>query len=269
MKPKALSVACVATIGFLLATNPVVANAARTITGADIKDGTVTSADVKDHSLRAKDFRRSQLPTGPRGATGATGLTGAVGPAGSDGIDGIDGATGPKGADGATGPKGADGATGPKGADGATGPAGPDGATGPAGADGATGPAGPTGAVVGIDDFGGGFPYPSGSQFSWIGRPVDIDLTAAQKLVGAVGTKFASNVDASIGLCFGDRFTPINQFASQQVPPGYSEQFYFLSGVSQPMSAGLHSVGVCVNTPVIYDYLSSSRTTGYFQAVPQ
>ena len=93
--PARLSVTAV--LAFLLVTNPVTAEAARLITGADIKDGSITSADVKDRSLLAKDFKSGQLPAGATGATGPTGPTGPIG---------LTGPTGPTGATGATGATG-------------------------------------------------------------------------------------------------------------------------------------------------------------------
>ncbi|SDD21242.1 hypothetical protein [Nocardioides lianchengensis] len=70
LAPAALTLA----LSFLLVTNPVVADAARSITGADIKNGSLTGKDVKDHSLKRKDFARGQVPAGPRGATGDDGV---------------------------------------------------------------------------------------------------------------------------------------------------------------------------------------------------
>jgi len=70
------------TIAFLLATNPVVVNAAGTITGADVKNSSLTGKDVKNGSLKSADFGTGQIPAGPTGATGATGATGPTGPAG-------------------------------------------------------------------------------------------------------------------------------------------------------------------------------------------
>ena len=46
------------------------------VTASKIKKGAVTSAKVKDRSLLATDFRRGQLPAGPRGATGPQGVPG-------------------------------------------------------------------------------------------------------------------------------------------------------------------------------------------------
>jgi hypothetical protein len=51
----------VAVAAFLLATNPVVADAARLVTGADIKDGSVASADLKDGSARSVDVKDGSL----------------------------------------------------------------------------------------------------------------------------------------------------------------------------------------------------------------
>lgn len=84
----------------LVATHPVVADAAATITGANIKDETITTKDVKNRSLRAIDFASGQLPRGPRGATGRTGATGPDGPEGVEGPKGPTGATGAPGGGG-------------------------------------------------------------------------------------------------------------------------------------------------------------------------
>ena len=46
---------------FLLATNPVVAEAARTITGKDIKNNSITGKDVKDQSLVGADVKDQSL----------------------------------------------------------------------------------------------------------------------------------------------------------------------------------------------------------------
>lgn len=56
----ALAVASVV-MGVLLATNPVVAESAAKITGADIENGTVTTADIQNRSLLAKDFKQGQI----------------------------------------------------------------------------------------------------------------------------------------------------------------------------------------------------------------
>ncbi|WP_232679027.1 hypothetical protein [Nocardioides sp. R-C-SC26] len=98
------------TAAFLLLTNPVVAEAARQITGAqvknesltgaDVRNGTLTGLDVADRSLRAADFRPGDLPRGPAGPAGAAG---PAGPAGAPGAAGPAGPAGPAGAAGARG----------------------------------------------------------------------------------------------------------------------------------------------------------------------
>ncbi len=63
--------------------------ASHLITGKQIARGTITAANIKSHSLLASNFKKGQIPAGPRGATGAqgpagsTGATGATGAAGS------------------------------------------------------------------------------------------------------------------------------------------------------------------------------------------
>jgi hypothetical protein len=89
MRSRILIALAVLVAGFLVATNPVVADAARTITGKDIKDGSVTGKDIKDHSLTAKDLKKGLLasgPTGPAGPAGPRGPAGAAGAAGGDGV---------------------------------------------------------------------------------------------------------------------------------------------------------------------------------------
>lgn len=70
LAPAALTTA----LAFLLVTNPVVADAARTITGADIKNGSVTGKDIKDRSLKRADFAKGQVPAGPQGVPGDDGV---------------------------------------------------------------------------------------------------------------------------------------------------------------------------------------------------
>jgi hypothetical protein len=57
-------------IGFLLATNPVVVNAAGQITSGMIKNNTIKSIDVKDNNLKGKDIKDSSL-TGADVANGS------------------------------------------------------------------------------------------------------------------------------------------------------------------------------------------------------
>lgn len=49
---------------------------------AQLKKNAVNSAKVKDRSLLAADFKKGQLPSGPKGAAGANGTTGATGATG-------------------------------------------------------------------------------------------------------------------------------------------------------------------------------------------
>ena len=48
---------------------------------AQLKTGAVRSVDVRDGALLKRDFKRGQLPAGPRGPRGFTGSDGAPGPA--------------------------------------------------------------------------------------------------------------------------------------------------------------------------------------------
>jgi hypothetical protein len=66
------------------------AYAANTIRSSDIRNGqvkqvdlannAVTSGKVRNGTLLSKDFKRGQIPAGPRGATGAPGAKGDTGP---------------------------------------------------------------------------------------------------------------------------------------------------------------------------------------------
>jgi hypothetical protein len=53
-----------------------------------LKKGAVNSAKVKDRSLRAVDFKKGQLPAGPRGSQGSEGPKGARGEPGPAGLPG-------------------------------------------------------------------------------------------------------------------------------------------------------------------------------------
>jgi hypothetical protein len=73
---------------------------ARNSVGArEIKTGAVRSSEVRNGALMLRDFRRGQIPAGPRGLpgvpgpTGPTGATGPAGPAGKDGTNGTNAAT--------------------------------------------------------------------------------------------------------------------------------------------------------------------------------
>lgn len=62
-----------------LSFSPAAAQAAKLITGKDIKDSSITSADVKNGSLRSADFAPGDLPAGPAGPTGPAGAEGPRG----------------------------------------------------------------------------------------------------------------------------------------------------------------------------------------------
>lgn len=77
------------------------ADAARLLTGHDIKDGTVQGVDIENGTIQGRDLSdnlnaRINKP-GPQGAIGPKGLVGDQGPKGEKGD------TGPQGADGLTG----------------------------------------------------------------------------------------------------------------------------------------------------------------------
>jgi hypothetical protein len=61
---------------------------------AQLKNNAVTSRKVKNRSLLGVDFKRGQLPRGPRGSIGPTGATGARGPTGPRGPTGAAGTAG-------------------------------------------------------------------------------------------------------------------------------------------------------------------------------
>lgn len=108
------------TIGLavVLVTNPVVADAARQLTGRDIQNDSVTSADIRNDTLRGKDVRDKSLTkadfrgsiTGPQGVQGPVG---EQGPGGEQGAAGEQGPAGPAGPTGLTGPPGSPGQPGP------------------------------------------------------------------------------------------------------------------------------------------------------------
>lgn len=68
---------------FLLATNPVVADAARLITGADIKDGSVTGVDLKDVSVKGIDIKDGSLASKDLSAAARSDLSGTTGACGA------------------------------------------------------------------------------------------------------------------------------------------------------------------------------------------
>lgn len=59
------------------------------VTADDIRKNAVRSSDVKNRSLLAIDFKRGQLPAGPRGPRGARGARGATGPSGAAGASAL------------------------------------------------------------------------------------------------------------------------------------------------------------------------------------
>jgi hypothetical protein len=71
MRSKLVIGGLTAAVAFLLATNPVVVDAAGQITGADIKNGTVTGKDIKNNSVKGKDIKESSLKTVPHAADAA------------------------------------------------------------------------------------------------------------------------------------------------------------------------------------------------------
>ena len=58
------------------------------VANSDLRSNAVTSAKVSNGTLEGADFKRGQLPAGPRGATGATGPAGPAGQTGPAGAPG-------------------------------------------------------------------------------------------------------------------------------------------------------------------------------------
>jgi hypothetical protein len=83
----AMAVAFVALLVALGGTSyAVVALPANSVGKKQLKRNAVTSAKVKNGALLRKDFRRGQLPAGPRGPAGARGPQGLPGPAGATNV---------------------------------------------------------------------------------------------------------------------------------------------------------------------------------------
>lgn len=61
MRHKTLAGLLAVVLGFLVITNPVVAEAAKQITGKQIKNGSITSADIKNNSIKSKDIKNNQV----------------------------------------------------------------------------------------------------------------------------------------------------------------------------------------------------------------
>ena len=77
MRSKIFTGSVIAALGFLLVTNPVVTNAAATITGKDVKNGSLTGKDVKNSSLKGKDLKDGSVADadlGPLSLSGSENL---------------------------------------------------------------------------------------------------------------------------------------------------------------------------------------------------
>jgi len=61
MRSKVLAGGLVAAVAFLLATNPIVAEAARRITGADIRNNSVKSIDLKNNGVKSIDLKNGNV----------------------------------------------------------------------------------------------------------------------------------------------------------------------------------------------------------------
>lgn len=63
MRSKLMTGALVGTIGFLLATNPVVVDAAGQITSGQIKNNTIKSNDIKNNQIKSADIKNGAIQT--------------------------------------------------------------------------------------------------------------------------------------------------------------------------------------------------------------
>jgi hypothetical protein len=75
MRSKLLIGALGAAVAFLLATNPVIAEAAGRVTSADIVDNTITGKDVKNNNLTGKDIKESKLGVVPKAKSAVNSYT--------------------------------------------------------------------------------------------------------------------------------------------------------------------------------------------------
>jgi hypothetical protein len=80
-------------VALLFATAGTATAARKLLTGADIQNNTLSTLDIRNFSLLKNDFKKGQLPAGPRGPAGPQGLAGTPGPAGQQGPAGPPGAS--------------------------------------------------------------------------------------------------------------------------------------------------------------------------------
>lgn len=235
--------ALIVLMGFLLVTNPVVAQAAGKITGAQIKDGSITTKDVKDSSLLAADFGPGQLPAGPAGpagATGAAGPQGEPGEAGEAGVAGVAGVAGPQG---------------------------------PAGA---TGPAGPTGPFGVIDGAAGAVPVaPAANSYSFLGDTTTLTIATPSRFSATISASLGANAGTvtvpRLGLCTqpstGGALTDFSGDYHGGVVLTTTRSLVSVSGLSDTRQAGTYLVGMCLqNNPTAFS--NNDWTTGWVEAVP-
>lgn len=229
-RSRLVTVLAVLVATFLLVTNPVLADAARKITGKQIKNDTVTSADIKDASLKAHDFAPDQLPAGAQGPAG---------PKGEQGPAGEQGPVGPKGDQGPAGPKGDPGIQGSPGAE---------------GPQGQTGPRGPSG-VVGSGFASGAVTLPQSGR-AFLAKPVTVTVAAGEQVhvssSASLGTS-TSATDLDLYICY----RPANASASSPLvigggvfnlhmsSPGM--QLHALNGIITSLT-GTYDVGMCAQT---------------------
>ena len=216
MRSRLVTVGLLFATAFLLATNPVVAQAAQTITGRNIKDGSITSQDIKDRSLLARDFGAGQLPKGGTGARGPQGIPGPTGTTGASGDTGPAGENGPPGPQGDTGARGPEGIPGTAGPQGDSGQQGPEGDPGPKGDKGDKGDQGDQGApglasIVEIRRMKGSVhnltqvpdpngPNPSQPDVQFFGPTRTLTVTAGQIITASARVDIYTTAMATPGL---------------------------------------------------------------------
>lgn len=261
MRTRLAQITAVVIVSFLLITNPVVANAAKLITSADIKNNTITTRDLKNGSVLAVDFKPGQLragPRGPAGVPGATGADGAQGPAGATGAAGPNGAAGSAGADGPVGPQGMQGPSGPAGADGAEGPAGPAGPAGqqgPGGVPGDTGPAGPQGIVTVLPLLGAIDSGAISTASRFLGPTAAITVTGLDQIVVAAAMApletdaNGAQLPVRLGFCYTSAAAPTpKRFNNSVSTVELSDvRVSYAVNVTTRLPAGDYEVGVCAS----------------------
>jgi hypothetical protein len=185
---------------FLFLTNPVVADAARQLTGRDIQNDSLTSADIRNDTLRGRDVRDKSL-------TKADFRGSLIGPQGPQGPEGPEGKRGP------TGQRGPAGVPGPTGERGPAGPIGPTGATGPPGRSALT-RLQPGETIFG--NIGGGFAAPEDGGYWYVAASFPVPLPQPAAIGWIDGVTPGEN-------CTGHQYEPTAPPGALCVYPGYVE----------------------------------------------